>query len=40
MTYECEKEGCSCEVSQKHTYCSDDCIHGKPCGCEGCECGD
>jgi len=37
--YECSKEGCSCTVSQKNTYCSDDCVNGLPCGCEGCDCG-
>ena len=37
--FECSKEGCSCTVSQKNTYCSDDCINGLPCGCEGCDCG-
>ncbi len=37
--FECAKDGCSCEVSQEHTYCSDECINDLACGCEGCECG-
>ena len=37
--FECAKDGCSCEVTQEYSYCSDECFADLPCGCEGCKCG-